>query len=139
MPHEADEILEIRQWLTKATHDRAVAGQIIRAGGVEADVAAFHCQQAVEKLLKAALFFVGGEPPRTHHLARLEALLAEAGQPLPTALQPLLDLTPFAVQWRYEADPGPPMGLGERRSLLADIQQLRKWAEGLLPTERAPE
>src|SRR3972149_5305387 len=55
MPHETDEILEIRQWLTKAKHDWAVAKQIMGGGAVETDVAAFHCQQAVEKLLKAYL------------------------------------------------------------------------------------
>lgn len=93
----------------------------------------FHALQAVEKLLKAALFLVGAEPPRSHHLAQLEALLITAGQPMPPHFRPLLDLTPFAVQWRYDDDPGPPMTLDERRTLLVDIRRLRKWVEGLLP------
>ena len=95
----------------------------------------FHAQQAVEKLLKAALFLIGGNPPRTHHLAQLEALLAAAGQPVPAEFEPLLDLTPFAIQWRYEDDPGPPMTLEERTTLLADIRELRVWVERLLPPD----
>jgi HEPN domain-containing protein len=93
----------------------------------------FHGQQAVEKLLKAALFLIGAEPPRTHQLAQLYALLAAAGRPLPEEFQPLIDLTPFAVQWRYEDDPGPPMTLEERRCLLSGIRRLRAWVGALPP------
>jgi hypothetical protein len=44
MRHEDGELREIRQWLNKAAHDWTVAKQIMRAGGVETDIAAFHCQ-----------------------------------------------------------------------------------------------
>ena len=57
---------------------------------------------------------------------------------MPEELQSLLDLTPFAVQWRYEDDAGPPMTLEERESLLNDIRQLRKWVEKLLPSDSDP-
>jgi HEPN domain-containing protein len=129
---------EARRCLQKASQDEYVLARLLEDPAAPDEQLGFHAQQAVEKLLKAALFLVGGQPPRTHHLAQLEALLAVAGQPLPIAFQPLLDLTPFAVQWRYEDDPGPPMTVEERRSLLADIQRLRKRAEGLLPPERLP-
>ena len=104
MPHEADEILEIRRWLTKAAHDRAVAGQIMRAGGVEADVAAFHCQQAVEKLLKAYLVSRRVPFEKVHDLR----LLLNQCAPLDPSFDALRDsvepLTLYAVAYRY---PGP--------------------------------
>ena len=124
---------EARRFLQKAAQDEYVLARLLEDLAAPDEQLGFHAQQAVEKLLKAALFLLGREPPRTHHLAQLEALLAAAGQPLPTEFQVLLDLTPFAVQWRYEDDPGPPMSLEERRCLLSSIRSLREWVEALLP------
>ena len=124
---------EARRFLLKAAQDEYVLVRLLEDAAAPDEQLGFHAQQAVEKLLKAALFLTGEEPPRTHHLAQLEAMLAANGQPLPTEFQALLDLTPFAVQWRYEDDPGPPMSLDERRTLLADIGRLRKWVERILP------
>ena len=124
---------EARRFLRKAAQDEYVLERLFEDVAAPGEQLGFHAQQAVEKLLKAALFLVGSEPPRTHHLAQLEALLAAAGRPSPAALDSLLDLTPFAVQWRYDDDPGPPMSLDERRALLMDVRSLRMWVEGLLP------
>jgi HEPN domain-containing protein len=128
---------EARRLLRKAAQDEYVLSHLLEDVSAPDEQLGFHAQQAAEKLLKAALFFLGEEPPRTHHLAQLEALLAQTVHPLPEHLQSLLDLTPFAVQWRYDDDPGPPMSLEERRTLLADIRQLRAWVEGLLPRNGA--
>jgi HEPN domain-containing protein len=46
---------EIRRWLVKARHDWSAATKILSPDCQELDVAAFHCQQAVEKTLKAYL------------------------------------------------------------------------------------
>lgn len=124
---------EARRFLKKAAQDEYVLERLLEDPAAPDEQLGFHAQQAVEKLLKAALFLVGGEPPRSHHLAQLEALLITAKQPMPADLQPLLDLTPFAVQWRYDDDPGPPLTLAERRALLADIRRLRDWVQGLVP------
>ena len=116
MPHEADEILEIRQWLTKATHDRAVAGQIMRAGGVEADVAAFHCQQAVEKLLKAYLVSRRVPFEKIHDLR----LLLNQCAPLDPSFDALRDsvepLTLYAVAYRSQDRPNHRQPRRSRRS-----------------------
>lgn len=128
---------EAQRLLKKAAQDEYVLERLLEDVAAPDDTLGFHAQQAVEKLLKAALFLAGGEPPRSHHLAQLEALLHAQDRSLPAEFQPLLDLTPFAVQWRYEDDPGPPMTLEERRTLLADIRRLRKWVEDLLPPSTA--
>ena len=91
---------EARRFLQKASQYEYVLARLLEDPAAPDEQLGFHAQQSVEKMLKAALFLVGEEPPRSHHLAQLEALLAAAGQPLPPALQPLLDLTPFAVQWQ---------------------------------------
>ena len=49
MPPEQN---EVRRWLVKARYDWSVAEKIVARGGEETDVGAFHCQQAVEKMVK---------------------------------------------------------------------------------------
>ncbi|MFO8237529.1 MAG: HEPN domain-containing protein [Prochlorococcaceae cyanobacterium] len=64
----------------------------------------FWLQQAVQKALKAWLMQLGGAPPLTHDLRRL-LLLLEAEGVATADLEPLAQLTVYAVQFRYDADP----------------------------------
>jgi HEPN domain-containing protein len=65
------------------------------------EIFGFHAQQAVEKALKAWLTLVGVEYPRTHDLEELLELLEEHAEPILDAFYDLIDLTDFAVQFRY--------------------------------------
>ena len=56
MPPEA---AEVRQWLRKAVNDQRAARAALDQDPPITDVAAFHCQQAAEKLLKAYLVWRG--------------------------------------------------------------------------------
>jgi HEPN domain-containing protein len=58
----------------------------------------FWLQQAVEKALKAWLLQLGGDPPLTHDLRRL-LLLLEAEGVATADLEPLAQLTVYAVQF----------------------------------------
>ena len=51
------------------------------------EIVGFHCQQAAEKLLKAALSDLSVRFRKTHDLGALLSLLAEAGQRLPAELE----------------------------------------------------
>jgi HEPN domain-containing protein len=88
----------------------------------------FWLQQAVEKALKAWLLYLGCDAPLTHDLRRLLLLLAAEGAAT-ADLEPLAQLTVYAVQFRYDADPTP-LGLDRElfnrqvRGLLARVQQL---------------
>lgn len=66
----------------------------------------FWLQQAVEKALKAWLLHLDVDAPLTHDLRRLLLLLAAAGEST-ADLEPLAQLTVYAVQFRYDADPTP--------------------------------
>lgn len=61
----------------------------------------FHAHQVAEKALKACLSGVGVEYPRTHDLTRLLALVEAAGARMGT-YDELVELNPFAVQFRYD-------------------------------------
>jgi hypothetical protein len=69
--------------------------------GTSDTVRGFHAQQAVEKLLKALLAFYGIQFPYSHRLLELADLLADASHPVTAEIEPLLDLTPYAVEFRY--------------------------------------
>jgi HEPN domain-containing protein len=88
----------------------------------------FWLQQAMEKALKAWYVQLGGDPPLTHDLRRL-LLLLEAEGVTTVDLEPLAQLTVYAVQFRYDADPTP-LGLDREdfnrqvTELIARVQAL---------------
>jgi HEPN domain-containing protein len=66
------------------------------------EVFGLHAQQAVEKALKAWLSLLDLEYRRIHDLDELFELIAEAGHPISASMRTLAELTPFAVQFRYD-------------------------------------
>jgi len=95
---------EVRGWLAKAQGDLRAAHILGEAEPAELDIAVYHCQQAVEKALKAWL--VSREIPftKTHDLERL----LDASNSDSNALSHFSDhmriLTPYAVEFRYPGD-----------------------------------
>ena len=81
----------------------ALIGMVDDAATFADEVFGFHAQQVVEKATKAWLGLLGKEYPRTHDLEQLFLLVEEAGEELPDDFGELVDLTDFAVQFRYEA------------------------------------
>ena len=90
----------------------------------------FHCQQAVEKLCKAWLSVEGIEYARTHDLRTLMQLIEQHRGGGIDDFVDLVDLTDYAVQFRYEA----PMDLQplERPSLCERVLALYRHVESLL-------
>ena len=93
-----DEIGEaVRQWRSKAASDWTAVEILLASERCPADAVCFHCQQFVEKLLKALLTLHGIEAPRTHDLRRL-VQLAEPFAPEPSRLcGPVDELTAHGV------------------------------------------
>jgi len=63
--------------------------------------AAYHCQQSVEKTLKAFLVYKGIEPPHTHDLVRLCELCENECTDFADFEDDCFRLTPYAVETRY--------------------------------------
>ena len=91
----------VRHWLRRAQADWATVTILSANAGSPPESICFHCQQYVEKLLKAMLTLHGVESPRTHDVRRLVQLAV----PFVPELSELLDsadlLTEFAVALRY--------------------------------------
>lgn len=82
----------------------------------------FHLQQASEKALKAWLASLGEMYPLTHNLATLLDLLSDHDVDTGT-FEGLTDLTPYAVEFRYE-EAGDDASLLDMTALRATVQSL---------------
>ncbi|HEY3230227.1 MAG TPA: HEPN domain-containing protein [Roseiflexaceae bacterium] len=90
-----------RGWFRKGDSDLATA-RLVAAGTGPYDTSCFHAQQAAEKYLKGFLSFAGQSFPLTHNLEELERRCA-AVNPAPDLTGcDLTQLTPYAVQLRYD-------------------------------------
>lgn len=113
----------------KAQGDESALNKLAGDEDIPDEVIGFHAQQAIEKLLKAALANAGVTPPRTHDLKELTALIGEAGLTPPQVVTEARSLTPWAVEFRYEDLPEEKL---DRAATCATVGQIRKWVDELL-------
>ena len=96
---------EITQWIVKAGRDLRSARRLYSDTPPLLDTAAYHCQQAAEKALKAFLTMHDIPVQKTPLLAPL-VLQCMQRDPEFHALQETAEtLTPFATAFRYPGDP----------------------------------
>ena len=128
MLHDPARVADTRAWLVKAGDDLRAADHDRTAVPPLLGDAAFHCQQAVEKALKAFLAWHDEPFRKTHNLEELgQACLA-----LDSSLQPLVDqavpLTEYAWKFRYPGEPAQPTveevheSLAAARAVLAAVR-----------------
>lgn len=100
-------------WLDDAEADLASARTLSthRDENTAPFAAAFHAQQAVEKVLKALLIWHGIEYPPKHDLGLLVGLLPDGTA---TKRLAIAGLTVYAVEQRYVAGASNPIDLNER-------------------------
>lgn len=89
----------IESWIQKAEHDLMSAQRLLEIEPMILDNACFHCQQAIEKLLKAFLIYKGQDIERTHNIIFLLSQCANF-DPVFAAIDPL-NINVYAVQGRY--------------------------------------
>ena len=92
----------IKQWILKANEDILVVEKLTESGIFAASSACFHCQQAVEKFLKAFLFANGVEIRKTHNIEFLLSECVEIDSDF-AAIDPK-NLNDFGVDVRYPGD-----------------------------------
>jgi HEPN domain-containing protein len=91
----------VRQWLARAEVDWKTVEVLAAHSDGPRESIAYHCQQYVEKLLKAFLTARSIEAPRTHDLRRLVQLATPAAPELAGLEGPADVLTEYAVAVRY--------------------------------------
>jgi len=91
----------INDWIEKADHDLGAAKIIYLHLPDYFDAIAFHCQQAVEKYLKALLVFYDIDFLRSHDLIYLLELLSRKVDVDDSKFKKAFTLNSFGVQIRY--------------------------------------
>lgn len=114
----------VTEWISKARGDLEVAQREHALGlGGSTDAVVFHCQQAIEKLLKGLIAQAGREPPKIHDLPQLSHMVREIHPAWNWPIEDLRFLTFGAVQSRY---PGTIASLQDSNDAFA--LSLRVWA-----------
>ena len=96
-----DKFDHARGWFFKAESDLHTVKRLLVGNGPY-DTACFHAQQAAEKYLKGLLALMEQSIPRTHNLEELQQLCTGLVPPLQLTNIDLAELTPYAVQLRYD-------------------------------------
>src|SRR5688572_19194279 len=119
---------EAARWIAIADQDIVAARHCMKGSPPLPGVAAYHCQQAAEKIIKAPLIAAGKPFPKTHDLAALGTLASPAYPALAAAMSRLEPLTTWGVAYRYppeeEADLVP--AANEIEARLGEIEPRRK-------------
>jgi HEPN domain-containing protein len=115
----------------KAESDEIALEKLADDPDVPDDLIGFHAQQALEKLLKAALAQAGRAPPRIHDLGTLLSLLEDLDQTPPVSVDEARALVPWAVEFRYDDVLDEHL---DRISACAAVEKVRTWVDELLAT-----
>jgi HEPN domain-containing protein len=91
----------VLEWLYFADADFDSALILNDAYRKHNEIICYHCQQAVEKYLKAFLCYNGVIPPKIHVLETLCALCSDFDSSFNELAKDCAYLSPFAVQARY--------------------------------------
>jgi len=114
---------EVKEWMNRAEHDLETATYNLK--GDRIDAAAFFCQQAVEKALKAIYIKKFGKLIKTHDLSMLGEKVN-----LPDNLLELCDeLIPFYIETRYPGVYENTCEIDEVEEMINKSEELIKWVK----------
>jgi HEPN domain-containing protein len=120
MSNEAAKRTDVQAWVRKAALDLRAAELDLNAEPPLVADAAFHCQQAVEKLLKAVLTWRDVPFRKTHDLGELGLRVAQLMSELEPLLRSAAPLSEYAWRYRYpNVDDEPPVWEAEDALTLA--------------------
>jgi len=113
----------VQQWLERADVDLRSAEVALGAGPPITEDACFHCQQAVEKLLKGFLTFHGIEFEWSHDIEYLLNLCAREDDSFEQWRTTATPLTAYATRVRYphRGAPPTPEEAGEALTVARDV------------------
>lgn len=94
----------VSQWIEKAESDFATARILIFGEEKHLDTGVYHCQQTIEKSLKAFLTFHDATFSKTHDLENLVSCCLNFDSTLSEYVDQVPDITPYATEFRYPGD-----------------------------------
>lgn len=130
-----DKLDHARGWFRKAESDLSTGKRTLESDGPY-DTACFYAQQAAEKYLKGLLAFLDQPIPRTHNLEDLQQLCVTFMPTLHLTSTELAELTPYAVQLRYDFEFWPDREAAEQALNMAE--RVRSAVLAAVPNEVYP-
>ena len=115
------------RFILKGVQDENAISALLNHQGIADETVGFHCQQAIEKFLKAVLISRKIEFRKTHDLEELLQLIEDNNIEKPENSASIGDLAPFAVTFRYDLIDEP--SVFDRKTALENVKEIRKWAE----------
>lgn len=130
-----DKLDHARGWFRKAESDLSTGKRTLESDGPY-DTVCFHAQQAAEKYLKGLLAFLDQPILRTHNLEDLQQLCITFMPTLHLTSTELAELTPYAVQLRYDFEFWPDRETAEQALNMAE--RVRSAVLAAVPKEVYP-
>lgn len=113
--------------IRKAEEDMLLLEKIVGDEEISSEIVGFHAQQAIEKLLKALLISKIIPFRRIHDLGESTDLCSEHGIEVPDELYDVDELTPFAVEYRYDIFTLASSEKFSRRGALERVMTMHRW------------
>ena len=124
----------VEEWIDKAEEDFESAIYLAKKDKKAVpDSVCFHCQQCIEKYLKAFLISNDIEPPEIHDLQRLKTICGKLDESFEEVSGELDILNAYAVNFRY---PGEAASLEEANEAVLVMRRLHKFIRDRLKLER---
>ncbi len=95
----------IQRWIQRAEQDFKLVNIVLDSNDpqIPFNLMCYHCQQCVEKYLKAYIIFLGLSYPKTHNISQLIAVASKVDEGI-IELNSTDILTGYAIESRYPDD-----------------------------------
>jgi HEPN domain-containing protein len=122
----------IYEWLEHSKNDYIAAKHLFEdLWPKQISISAYHCQQCVEKALKAYLVDNDVDPPYTHDLDILRAMCSEINVDFDNYKESCIDLTEYATHTRYPG--GFDIPEADAKSAIEKALSIYEFIIGLIP------
>lgn len=124
----------VEEWIYKAEEDFESAVHLVKKDKKAVpDSVCFHCQQCIEKYLKAFLISNDIEPPEIHDLQRLKVICSKVDESFEEVSGELDILNAYAVNFWY---PGEVATVEEANEAVFVMRKIHKFIRDRLKLER---
>jgi HEPN domain-containing protein len=137
MPPDPVRVEETAAWVKKSRKDLWRAETALVLDPPDTEDCLFHCQQAVEKSLKAFLVWRDQPFRKTHDLVELTRQCADLEPTLSDVMRGLGSLTRFAWEFRYPGETEPP-AVDLAHDWVVKVGEVLEAIESLFPREVLP-
>jgi len=122
----------IKEWMLKAERDLGTARLTLDNKPEYTDIICYHCQQAVEKYLKAYLVYLDTPFEKKHDLDYLIDLIADKDKEVEHFYDSAETLSGYAVEIRYPTDEQSEPSIEESKTAHETALEIREYVKKVI-------